>query len=100
MGFPMSLTDLFMAQVTDPFRLGLIIALVVTTIRTRAATGTWLPLVMGLVFVAAIIPMTTGTQAGQNTLSLIAVGLVANTVHLAIVLAGVALWQRLRGPRG
>lgn len=96
----MALTDLLLAQVSDPFRFGLIIALMVTTIRTRAATGTWLPLAIGLVFVAAIIPMTTGSMPDIAMPVQIGVGVVANTIHLAIVMAGVALWQKFGPKRG
>ena len=51
----MTLTDLFLAQLADPFRIGLLIALIATTQRTVAATGKVIPLLAGIVFVAVLI---------------------------------------------
>ena len=44
----MTLAELFMAQLTDPFRIGITVALMLTMFRTRANTGTWLPLAMAI----------------------------------------------------
>ena len=40
----MPFLDLLQAQLTDVFRIGLILALVFTMLRTQAVTGTILPL--------------------------------------------------------
>ena len=40
----MTLPDLLLSQLADPFRIGLLIALFVTMLRTRAASGVWVPL--------------------------------------------------------
>lgn len=95
----MPLTDLLLSQLADPFRIGLIIALVVTMLRTRGATGTVLPLAAGAVFVAVIIPATAISGAGGAVplWQAVAVGLVANAVLIAIAMAAYALWQRMRG---
>ena len=90
------MTDLLIAQLTDPFRIGLIIALVATMLRTAPVTGTLVPLAAGVVFVAVIIPMT--MQAGQGPVwQAVAVGLVANAVILAVVMGLWTLILRLRG---
>jgi hypothetical protein len=90
------MTDILLAQLTDPFRIGLIVALVATMLRTAAATGTWVPLAAGVVFVAVIIPMT--MQAGQGPVwQAVAVGIVANAVILAVVMGVWVLVRRLRG---
>ena len=89
------MTDLLLAQLTDPFRIGLIIALVATMLRTAAVTGRLVPLAAGVVFVAVIIPMT--LQAGQGSVwQAVAVGIVANAVLLAVVLGAWTLFRRLR----
>ncbi len=36
----MTLTEIFLSQITDLFRIGMIVALVYTAARTREATGT------------------------------------------------------------
>jgi hypothetical protein len=89
-------TELVQSQLIDPFRIGLIVALVITMYRTRAATGTALPLALGVVFVAVIIPSTQGTGTASLTDAVVA-GLVSNLVILGIVLALAVLVRRLRG---
>ena len=88
------MTDLLLAQLTDVFRIGLILALVLTMWRTRAMTGTVIPLLAGVLFVAVIIPATQPTA--EPLWRSVAVGLVANAIILGLALAGLALVQRLR----
>jgi hypothetical protein len=88
--------DLVQSQLLDPFRIGLIVALVVTMVRTRSATGTIVPLALGVVFVAVILP-STNPQPGVALTDAVLAGLVANLVILAIVLALALVWRRLRG---
>ncbi len=76
--------DLLTNSLLDPLRAGLLIALFVTAVRTRHDTGFALPLTLGLVFVAVIIPVTKGIVP---ILPAIAAGLVANIILMAIVLA-------------
>jgi hypothetical protein len=83
----MTATELLFDQLTDPFRLGLIVALVVTMLRTQAVTGRWVPLAAGVLFVAAILPMTTSRAAEGTMAQAIALGIVANLLLLALVMA-------------
>ena len=92
----MTLTELFLSQLADPFRIGLLIALLITTARNIRATGLWLPLAAGVVFVAVIIPVTLAPADGEVSRH-IAVGLASNAVLLAVLLAAQALWRRYRG---
>jgi len=80
--------DLLLGQLTDPFRIGLIAALVVTTANTSAHTRWVLPLSLGVLFVAFLIP-TAMPQPGVAFLPAVLTGLVANIVWAAV---GVALW--------
>ncbi|MDB5665948.1 hypothetical protein [Cypionkella sp.] len=92
----MTLSDLFLSQLSDLFRIGLLIALFITMLRTRAASGVWIPLAAGAVFVAVILPST--MQATSVPLmQAVLVGFVANVVILAVILAAWTLFQRLRG---
>ena len=94
----MSLTDLIASQLTDPFRIALIIGLVVTMFRTQAATGTWLPLAAGALFVAVIVPMTFHQIAfGPDLLRAVATGLVSNAILIGVALGGWSLIRRFRG---
>ena len=88
------MVELIQSQLADPFRIGLVVALVATMYRTRAATGTVVPLVAGVVFVAVILPATQG--AADLTRSVLA-GLVSNAIILGIVLALVVIIRRIRG---
>jgi hypothetical protein len=89
------MNDLIQSQLTDPFRIGLIVALVVTMYRTRAATGTLMPLGLGIVFVAVILPSTQGAGTAGLTAAVLA-GLVSNAIILAVVLALASIIRRLR----
>lgn len=91
----MTLIDLLQSQLLDPFRIGLIIALLYTAIRNRANTGSVVPLAAGVVFVAVILPSTMGLGAAE-TLGLwtvIGVGVLSNVILLSIALVG---WQLLK----
>lgn len=88
------LLSLFLSQISDVFRIGLLIALVYTTWRTSRATGIAMPLVAGAVFVAVIIP---STRSGWTWMD-IAMGLLSNAVILAVILA-VAMIARRATPR-
>lgn len=85
--------DVFLTQITDVFRIGLLVALVLTARRTVQATGTVLPLLAGIVFVAVIIP----TTRGSGDLVQIGVGIVTNAVVVAAVMLGLLAYSRLRG---
>ena len=89
----MSLFDLFLSQIADPFRIGLIIALVATTLRTAAVTGRALPLAAGVLFVAVLIPTTLTSQAPDPMFLQVGVGVVANAVLLAVAMAVLAVYR-------
>jgi len=93
----MTLTDLLFSQLSDPFRIALLIALFVTMLRTQAATGTLLPLAAGVVFVAVMLPTTLQTALAAPLMQVIGVGLVANAILLAIIFAAFSLYQRFKG---
>ena len=84
-----------LAQLTDLFRIGLIIALVVTMRRTAAVTGRVFPLVLGVIFVAAMLPLTMPGASVNLTVAILA-GLVSNAIILAVVLVAAGLIARLR----
>lgn len=85
--------ELINTQLTDPFRIGLLIALFVTMLRTRAASGTVLPLAAGIVFVAVIVPTTMG---GGFVLQTVLAGLIANVVIVAAIFGIWTIYQRAK----
>ena len=89
------MTDLVLSQLSDLFRIGLIIALVVTMRRTAPVTGRVFPLVLGVIFVAAMLPLTMPGASASLTGAILA-GLVSNTIILAVVLVATELIARLR----
>ncbi|MFZ1662639.1 MAG: hypothetical protein WAT77_11835 [Paracoccaceae bacterium] len=92
----MGLTDLFLAQLMDPFRIGIVIALVVTMLRTQADTGTWKPLVAGIGFISVLIPLT-GVAGKGDLVTAILVGLVSTSVLVAAALLVRTLVLRVMG---
>ena len=87
--------ELVLSQLSDVFRIGLIMALVVTMLRTSSVTGRVLPLIAGVVFVAVIVPST--LSGNSETLSQeIAAGLISNLIILVPVLVLAKLISRLR----
>ena len=90
----MSLSDLLLSQLADPFRIGLLIALFVTMLRTQAASGTIVPLAVGAVFVAVILPVSAQSDLAAPLATVVGVGIIANVVLLAIILGAWTLYQR------
>lgn len=87
------MSELFLSLLTDPLRIGLCLALVYTMRRTRAQTGTWLPLALGVAFLAVMLPVTRGVM-GAPLLPAILGGALVNAIWVAVALAGFAVWDR------
>ena len=86
--------SLILSQLSDPFRIGLLIGLVHTTARTVVVTGRIIPLLAGLVFVAVIIPSTLGSP-GPLVQSVL-IGLASNALILGVIVAAWQVVQRFR----
>lgn len=94
----MTIGEIFLAQIADPFRIGLIVMLVVTAARTSGTVGSAAPLALGVAFVAVLIPTAMGD--GVDTLTGILIGLISNMLILAVALGAKAAfgrWMRRRG---
>jgi hypothetical protein len=65
-------------------------------LRTRAASGAWIPLAAGVVFIAVLIPMTMGADAADRMQAIIA-GIFSTSIIVAVVLGLRALVLRARG---
>ncbi|WEF25295.1 hypothetical protein [Paracoccus sp. S3-43] len=89
--------DLLAAQAGDVFRIGLLAALLLTTLRNRPITGMLPPLAAGALFVAVIIPATGASPRPEPMPTQILGGLLVNAAYLAIGLGLWALWRRRQG---
>lgn len=90
------MVDIVFSQLIDPFRIGMIFFLLMTAIRTRANMGLWMPLGMGVVFIAILIPLTTAAASPVNRFEAIALGIVTNALILAVLLAGWTVFEKVR----
>lgn len=80
---------LLTTQLTDVFRIGLLMALLYTAERNRAQTGFALPIAAGVIFIAVMIASVTpiaDISLARNITS----GLVANTAIMAVLLAALS----------
>jgi chromate transport protein ChrA len=89
--------ELLQSQLTDVFRIGLIIALIATTIRTQGQTGRIIPLIAGVIFVAVIIPSTMQPNSEIPMIERIGMGILANAIILG---ACWGIWQSIQRGRG
>lgn len=92
----MTLSQLILSQLSDPFRIVLIIGLVYTMLRTRPVTGTLIPLLSGVAFVAIIIPVTLNQGSAEPLWRAISAGLLSNAVILGVVMGVWSLYDRAR----
>jgi hypothetical protein len=88
------MSDLFLSQLTDPFRIGLIVVMMLTAYRTRGAMGLMTPIAMGVVFVAAIIPMTMQPDSPDQIFA-IGAGVLSNVILLVAAIAIRAVIMRI-----
>ena len=89
----LSIATLLQSQLTDVFRIGLIIAMIVTAMRTKAVMGLTIPLLAGVVFVAVIIPSTMQVGSSVPLLVNVGVGIIANLIIVGICLG---VWEAFR----
>ena len=91
----MEFVNILIAQLADPFRIGLLVALLFTAQNTSGALNRWLPIGLGLVFVAVIIPTALASESAPVGTE-IGVGVVANAAVLAVMLGAQAIFERAR----
>ncbi len=91
--------ETLVSQLLDPFRIGLVLFLFLTALRTRAAMGLATPLAVGVLFVAVLLPLTTGANAATDNagkLTAMACGIVSNAIILGCFISAWAVWTRVR----
>lgn len=91
----MTTEEIIIGQISDPFRIILLGGLVYTMLRTRSATGTWVPLAAGILFVAALIPSTTSVALEHSFMLQFAAGILSNLVITGVLLGLYGAYKRL-----
>jgi hypothetical protein len=84
-----------LSQLSDVFRIGLIVALVLTMYRTSPVTGRVFPLAAGVVFVAVLLPSTMPGDPNSLPQAILA-GLISNLIILMPVLVLTRWFARFR----
>lgn len=90
----MAIYDIYVGQLVDIFRIGLLAALLYTAANTATVLNRWIPIALGALFVAVLIPTALAEQAGPDLATAIGVGLLSNATILAIMLAAKTLYDR------
>jgi hypothetical protein len=80
----MDIVTLLTSQVTDIFRMGLLVGLFFTIQNTKAQTGYVVPIIAGLIFVAAVIASSM-PKPGIDFWTALTSGLVANAIIFAVI---------------
>jgi hypothetical protein len=92
----MDIVGILIAQLADPFRIGLLVALLFAAANPGKALNRWLPIALGLVFVAVLIPTAMASDGEAEVTTQIGVGLVSNAIILGLMLFAEQLFERLR----
>jgi hypothetical protein len=92
----MDVVQIIVEQLADPFRIGLLIALLFMAARPSGGHNRWLPIALGLVFVAVLIPTAMASNVPDPVSAQIGVGLLSNAIIVGIMLFAEALLERLR----
>ncbi|MDW6021314.1 hypothetical protein SAZ10_05985 [Mesorhizobium sp. BAC0120] len=93
----MEVAHIIVGQLADPFRMGLLIALLFMAARpSGGGHHRWLPIALGLVFVAVLIPTAMASNAADPVSAQIGVGLLSNGIIVGIMLFAEAVFERLR----
>lgn len=79
----MGFFNLLGEQLADPFRIALIIGLLITSNNTASQIGRSIPLVLGILFVAVLIPTTFGSGE-HSMMAVVGVGIVTNFLIFAV----------------
>jgi hypothetical protein len=85
-------------QLVDPFRIGLMIGLLITANNTAAQLGRTIPLALGIVFVAVLIPTAFGAEP-HGLVPSVAIGIVANLLIFAACQVVMGVAQRVAKTR-
>jgi hypothetical protein len=92
----MDLTQIIVSQLSDPFRVGLLVALLFFAANSRGGLSRWVPIALGLAFVAVLIPTAMASDSGEPVTAEIGAGFLSNTLIIGIMLAAEAVVEKFR----
>jgi len=91
----MAWSDILLTQLIDPFRIALIVGLGWMTLRLRQNSGVLMPLLIGTLFFAVMLPTTLPISGAQRQIQM-ATGVAANAIILTVLIGIWLLLQRFR----
>lgn len=92
----MDVIHLIVVQLADPFRIGLLVALLFIAANNSGILNRSLPIGLGLIFVAVLIPTAMASEEVEPVTAQIGVGLVSNAIVVSILLFAEALFEKIR----
>lgn len=92
----MDIVEIILSQLADPLRIGLLVALLFLAANSKGVLNRWLPIALGLVFVAVLIPTAMASDSGEPVGAQIGVGFLTNALVLGLMLAAEAAYDRFR----
>jgi hypothetical protein len=92
----MDVVKILAEQLADPFRLGLLVALLFIAANSSGVFNRWLPIALGLVFVAVLIPTAMASDEIEPVTAQIGVGLLSNAIIVGLMLLAEAAFERFR----
>jgi len=95
----MEVSDLILAQLADPLRMGLLVALLFFAANSRGVLNRWLPIALGLAFVAVLIPTAMASDTTEPVTAQIGVGFLSNAMIVGIMLFAEAVVEKFRKPK-
>lgn len=93
----MDIVRILVEQLADPFRLGLLIALLFVAAKPAGVFNRWLPIALGLVFVAVVIPTAMASDETEPMTAQIGIGLLSNGIIVGLMLAAEAVYEKFKG---
>jgi hypothetical protein len=92
----MDVTELIIAQLADPLRMGLLVALLFFATNSKGVLNRWLPIALGLAFVAVLIPTAMASDATEPVTAQIGVGFLSNAMIIGVMLFAEAVVEKFR----
>ncbi|MDI6026367.1 hypothetical protein QBK99_09225 [Corticibacterium sp. UT-5YL-CI-8] len=92
----MDFIAIYLSQLADPFRIGMLVFLLITAANTAHATqNRWLPIMLGIVFIAVLIPATLDRSEDVALAAAVGIGILANLTVVAVLFLVQAGYRRV-----
>ena len=92
----MNLVEIVLSQLSDPLRIGLLVALLFVAANGKGLSNRWVPLALGLAFVAVLIPTAMASGVDEPVGAEIGIGFVTNALVVGLMLVAEAALNGFR----